>query len=294
MKTYHFSSSNVPLTLHGMDTRLAIFAVYTGFMLAELAAGHWRSRDIRRGDWLLDVFSTVAVGLTGPTVVVLSATLLGVLAPRSEGALAGLPWWAMVGLLLIGDDLVQYAWHRTSHHVPVLYNLHRAHHSARYMSVQMMYRNNVFYYALMPSLWISGGLVHLGLGSVYVGYTVLKLCIIAGAHSSVRWDARLYEVRALRPLMWVLERVVSTPSTHNMHHGRHADDGVTFYRGNYGNMLFLWDVLFGTACITRKYPPSFGIENLDDRPWHVELMWPLVRTESESTAETRRNTGADA
>jgi hypothetical protein len=59
-------------------------------------------------------------------------------------------------------------------------------------------------------------------------------------------------------------------------------------------MLFLWDVLFGTACITRKYPPSFGIENLDDRPWHVELMWPLVRTESESTAETRRNTGADA
>lgn len=277
-----------------MDTRFAIFAVYIGFMLAELVAGHWRTRDIRRRDWLLDVFSTVGVALTSPTVVVLSATLLGVAAPRSEGALAGLPWWAMVALLLIGDDLIQYAWHRTSHNVPVLYNLHRAHHSARYMSVQMMYRNNIFYYALMPSLWISGALVHLGLGSVYVGYAVLKLCIIAGAHSSVRWDAMLYQVRALRPLMWAVERTVSTPSTHNMHHGRHADDGITFYKGNYGNMLFLWDVLFGTARFTRKYPLSFGIENLDDRPWQVELMWPLVRTRSESSAETHQNAGVDA
>jgi len=59
-------------------------------------------------------------------------------------------------------------------------------------------------------------------------------------------------------------------------------------------MLFLWDVLFGTARITRKYPPRFGIENLDDRPWQVELMWPLVRADSESTLEPRQSERVDA
>jgi sterol desaturase/sphingolipid hydroxylase (fatty acid hydroxylase superfamily) len=148
----------------------------------------------------------------------------------------------------------------------------------------MMYRNNVFYYALMPGMWVSGALVYLGLGHVYVVYLIVKLSVIAGAHSSVCWDAPLYRVRALRPLMWVVERVISTPSTHHMHHGRHTHDGVTHYAGNYGNLLFFWDVLFGTARITRRYPPSYGIENLAPQPWQVELLWPLVRLRSDDDA----------
>ena len=46
------------------------------------------------------------------------------------------------------------------------------------------------------------------------------------------------------------------------HHGRHMDDGVTHYKGNYGNLLFFWDILFGTARITRKYLEHYGVENL--------------------------------
>ena len=38
----------------------------------------------------------------------------------------------MAGLLLIGDDLTQYLWHRASH-TPLLWPLHRAHHSSAYM-----------------------------------------------------------------------------------------------------------------------------------------------------------------
>jgi len=182
----------------------------------------------------------------------------------------------MVGVLLVGDDLAQYAWHRASHAIPALYALHRAHHSAPYMSVSIMYRNNVFYYALMPSLWISGALVHLGFGPVYAVYIVVKLTVIAGAHSSVRWDAPLYRHRALRPVAYVVERVLSTPSTHAMHHGLHAHDGVTHYAGNYGNLLFLWDVLFGTARITRAYPEAYGIEGLRPQSFATELAWPLV------------------
>jgi sterol desaturase/sphingolipid hydroxylase (fatty acid hydroxylase superfamily) len=266
--------------LHGvrMHHYLAILAVYAGFAVLEAVAGHHRTREITAADWRLDLISGAITGaLINPLVIAIAGTLASVALPEAAGTLAHWPIWAMVLALLVGDDLLQYAWHRASHSVPFLYTLHRAHHSARYMSVQMVFRNNVFYYALMPNMWVSGLLVYLGLGDVYVVYLVVKLSVIAGAHSSVPWDAPLYRIRALHPLMWIVERVISTPSTHHMHHGRHADDGITHYAGNYGNLLFFWDVLFGTARITRQYPPLFGIENMPDQPWHVELAWPMVR-----------------
>ena len=101
--------------------------------------------------------------------------------------------------------------------------------------------------------------------------------VIFGAHSDVRWDAPLYKIKALSPLMWVLERTISTPSTHSAHHGKHADDGITNYKGNFGNLLFFWDVLFGTAKITRRYPEEFGVENLPHSPSQEQLLWPLFR-----------------
>ena len=66
--------------------------------------------------------------------------------------------------------------------------------------------------------WLSGVLVSLGFGWVYVGYTVVKLAVIIGAHSAVRWDQWLYRHRVLQPLAWLLERTISTPATHFAHH----------------------------------------------------------------------------
>ena len=87
------------------------------------------------------------------------------------------------------------------------------------------------------------------------------------------WDAPLY--RRLPRLMWWVERTISTPATHSAHHGLHEDDGITHYKGNYGNFLFLWDVLLGTAHITRRRPETFGIEGLEEVGWLQELLLPV-------------------
>ena len=73
----------------------------------------------------------------------------------------------------------------------------------------------------------------------------------------------------------MVERTISTPATHHAHHGRHATDSAVHYKGNYGNLLFFWDVLFGTAKITRTYPQSYGIENLPDATLGQQLLWPI-------------------
>ena len=43
-----------------------------------------------------------------------------------------------------------------------------------------------------------------------------------------------------------------------------------------GDLLFLRDVLFGTARMTRRYPERMGVENLGDAILGQQLFWPLV------------------
>ena len=259
------------------NSTLAILAIYLGFALLEL----WRSNlfgkpEQTRDDGIVEAVSIVVLlGLTQPAVLFLSAALAGWIAPQYAGALAGLNMFLAVGLFLLLDDMMQYWWHRASHTFPWLYNLHRAHHNAKYMSVRLVYRNNLFYYAMMPGIWLSGVLIYLGLGWVYADYIVVKLLVITGAHSDVAWDKPLYAIKWLSPVMWVVERTISTPATHHAHHGRHAEDEATHYKGNYGNLLFFWDVVFGTAKITRSYPKSYGVENLAPATLGQQLMWPV-------------------
>jgi sterol desaturase/sphingolipid hydroxylase (fatty acid hydroxylase superfamily) len=222
------------------------------------------------------------LGVTQPAIVVASAALAARLAPQWAGALSGLGFVPALALLFVAEDMTQYWWHRASHSFHWLYNLHRAHHNARYMSVRLTYRNNVIYYAMMPSLWLGGLLVYLGLGWIYAGYLVVKMAVIIGAHSDVAWDAPLYRVEWLSPVMWLVERTISTPATHHAHHGRHASDPAVHYKGNYGNLLFVWDMLFGTAKITRTFPQSYGVENLAPATLGQQLLWPVFPENRES------------
>ena len=275
---------------------IAILAIYLGFAVLEL----WRTNLFRKGEQVRDdgiveaVSIVVLLGFTQPAVLFTSATLSGIVAPGWEGALSGINIFLAIGLFLILDDMMQYWWHRASHSFHWLYNLHRAHHNARYMSVRLVYRNNIFYYAMMPGIWLSGVLIYLGLGWVYAGYIVVKLLVITGAHSDVAWDKPLYAIKWLSPVMWVVERTISTPSTHHAHHGRHAADPATQYKGNYGNLLFFWDVLFGTAKITRQYPESYGVENLAPATLGQQLLWPIFPENKDMGEQVGEGAAVDA
>jgi sterol desaturase/sphingolipid hydroxylase (fatty acid hydroxylase superfamily) len=71
------------------------------------------------------------------------------------------------------------------------------------------------------------------------------------------------------------------------------DDGIGHYRGNYGNLLFFWDVLFGTAKITRRYPPQVGLKDDVDNGaerWLIQLLYPLVKSRRAQSALARQAT----
>ena len=102
----------------------------------------------------------------------------------------------------------------------------------------------------------------------------------------MQWDQWLYRWPVLKPLAWLIERTISTPATHFAHHALVQDDGIGHYTGNYGNLLFVWDILFGTARITRRYPPAYGLA--DDRqhgsePWLAQFTYPVIKSHRADT-----------
>ncbi|PZQ22611.1 MAG: fatty acid hydroxylase [Sphingopyxis macrogoltabida] len=259
------------------QSSLIVLGIYLTFGLLELIWTRLFAKDEQsRHDGIIEIVSTLMLLVVTQPMILLAVGALGhAFFPQYEGALANLPFLAALALFLVFEDMMQYWWHRASHSFAWLYNLHRAHHNARYMSVRLVYRNNIIYYAMMPSIWFAGVLVYLGLGWFYAGYLVVKMAVIIGAHSDFAWDRPLYKIKALSPLMWVVERTISTPATHHAHHGRHLEDPAVHYKGNFGNLLFLWDVLFGTARITRSYPESYGVENLAPATLGQQLLWPI-------------------
>jgi sterol desaturase/sphingolipid hydroxylase (fatty acid hydroxylase superfamily) len=266
-----------------------ILCLILGFAMMEFISRRYKNTvNATSNDTKLELLMFIGLlAITQPLAILVTGKLGLWLAPDMKDALAGLPWWAMVGILLIGDDMTQYWWHRLSHS-PLLWPLHRAHHSAEYMSIRITFRNNFFYYMMMPGLWIAGVLLYLGFGGmVYALYIVAKLAIIFGAHCAWRWDEPLYRIKALSPVMWVVERTFSTPATHWAHHAITNDDGIGHYKGNFGNMLFLWDMIFGSAHITRKFPAKVGL--IDDKlfgqeRWYHQMFYPVLQSKREHTA----------
>ena len=230
-------------------------------------------------DFTIELLSLVTLPtLIQPGIFILVLGVLGATLPGLEDSLVGISLgWQLLAFLVL-DDMTQYWWHRLSHVNRKMWKLHRPHHVVEEMGVLVTYRNATLYYALMPGIWFSAMLVYLGMGYVYLFYLPIKFVVILLAHSETKWDRFLYRYKILSPLAWIVERTISTPSTHFAHHGLTAEDGISHPNGNYGNLLFIWDVIFGTAKITRKYPARFGAWNQIKEPWYVQLFFPLVRS----------------
>ena len=230
-----------------------------------------------KNDFSIELLSLVTLPtFIQPGIFLLVLWFMGASFPGLEDYyLTSSLWWHVVAFLIL-DDLTQYWWHRLSHVNKKMWKLHRPHHVVEEMGVLVTYRNAVLYYAFMPGIWFSAVLIYLGMGYVYLFYLPIKLIVILLAHSETKWDKFLYRYKILSPLAWIIERTISTPSTHFAHHGLTAEDGVSHPNGNYGNLLFFWDIIFGTAKITRKYPSKFGAWNQLKEPWYVQLFFPII------------------
>lgn len=186
-----------------------------------------------KGDVATDLAHLVVTG-----GIVESAPALG-LTPRATASVWPVHWplAAQIVLALLVTDLLNYWTHRLLH--GPLWRFHAIHHSA-------------------PRLyWVNSWRVHPVEGILFWAFTVVPL-LAAGAPQTplvVFWASSTVfrmlqhsnvDVR-LGPLNWLL----AGPELHRWHHSRDRAEGDR----NYGNVLIVWDVLFGTRSLPRRPPP---------------------------------------
>ncbi|MGV3561109.1 sterol desaturase family protein [Larkinella arboricola] len=240
---------------------------------------HWD-----KNERLLDIACfTLPKLVVRPLVTYFSLQLLPLALPGFQDAFDWVPFWWGFAIIAVADDLTQYWYHRLHHEVPFLWRFHRTHHSAPYMGMAMASRQNIIYTMFFSQTYLTAVLVYLGLGYPALFVRGIKSIITTLAHSSIPWDKPFYDHKWLHPVAWVLERLISTPATHHAHHADTTDDGVGHYKGNFGNMFFLWDVIFGTGLITRQYPKSYGISHYQQEEWYAQFMWPILKSKKEGS-----------
>ena len=260
-------------------------AIITFFWVIELIMGVYGKHSIRsKTDWWLEMVSFWSLmGLIKPLTFLVSSFLLVKILPTWQGHFSDLTLWLAIPFVILVDDVQQYWYHRKAHAWSWLWKLHRPHHVAREMGVFAAYRNSSLYYFLMPNIYWLAIAADLGMTDAVAISIVFKQLVISGAHSPTKWDQYLYRYKILSPLAWVIERTISTPSTHFAHHGMSEKDGISNPNGNFSNTFFIWDIIFGTAQINRKYPSQFGIENDPKDSWYSQLFYPLVKSNKEGS-----------
>ncbi len=264
--------------LYKFDSR-GVALIFLVFGVLEWLLGYYKNSIRTKNDWWIEGMGFLTLGtLFQPAIIFSSGFLLGKLVPQYEGYFSGAPWWALGLSLLVLEDLPHYWFHRLAHRKLWLWKLHKAHHTAPEMGVGTVQRNAALFYAIMPNIWIGGALIYVGFGKVYMLYVIVKMIVVTAAHSPIKWDRILYKYKFLHPVAWVLERTMTMPATHFAHHGLTEEDGVSAPNGNFANLFFFWDVLFGTAIITRRYPETFGVADKEPDPWYVQLFYPLFRS----------------
>jgi len=158
-------------------------------------------------------------------------------------------------------DLTWYVDHRLAHRVSALWAFHSVHHSSNEFNTTTASRGFVFDNTLLtrPSFYLLA----------LVGVTPLHFVTIKIVTSvwGIAQHTRL--VGRLGPLEWIF----ATPSNHRVHHGADAK----YLDKNYGEVLIVWDRLFGTYQVEEE-EPRYGLVKEDSscNPLWIEvagLVW---------------------
>ena len=154
-----------------------------------------------------------------------------------------LPLWAVWLATFVMIDFVYYWYHRFSHRVRFMWAVHMNHHSSEEMNFTVSLRQAWFgpitkvpFFIFMP----------------LVGFDPI-ITAVAGVASTL-WGV-IGHTQWIRRL-GILEYIFVTPSSHRVHHGSNE----CYIDRNYGNLLIIWDRLFGTFAEEIE-PVKFGIRD---------------------------------
>jgi len=237
----------------------------------------WLSLSVR-ADLLMILINRVIMLIISPLLLSRIALTTGLFYLLSDyfgsvqGSFLVAPYWvAPVGytfFLFFLDDFSRFIVHKALHRIPLLWAIHKIHHSAEYLTPLTVYRTHplegiiftfraIIVQATTISLFVFlfGGKIDLV--SIYGVNFLLFIFNFTGAnlrhsHCKISYGS-------------LLEKIFISPAQHQIHHSmseKHQDK-------NFGAMLAIWD-LFGKSLYLSKpnQKIKFGIQNCKELNLH--------------------------
>ena len=190
--------------------------------------------------------------------------------------------WAFF-IIAVADDLTQYWYHRLHHQVPFLWRFHRTHHSAPYMGMSMASRQNVIYTIFFSQIYLTAALVYLGLGYAALFVTGIKSLITLAAHSSIPWDKPFYKYKVLHPVAWVLERLISTPATHQAHHADTHERWCGQLQREFWKYVFYLGYHIQNRYHYTKVSTILWLKHYKQEEWYAQFAWPFFKSKKQGS-----------
>ncbi len=220
------------------DIILYAIPFFLGTVILEAVVSSWLKVKDVKGFEKKDTFASLGMGIGNVLVnlmvkggVFASFTFLHQFRLFDIGTV----WWAWV-LLLFGEDLCYYAFHRASHEVRFLWAAHVNHHSSEHYNLSTALRQS--WTTPLTSFWFWLPLPLLGF-EPWMIVTQQSISLLYQYWIHTEW---------IKKLPFGLEGVLNSPSHHRVHHGSNA----AYLDRNHGGILIIWDRLFGTFAPERE------------------------------------------
>jgi sterol desaturase/sphingolipid hydroxylase (fatty acid hydroxylase superfamily) len=247
-----------------------IMAWLSAGLLIEFARPLFRHPKLKRG-WphfrtnLALMASTMAIN----TVVgVLTVGVFEWVETAEIGLLPNVAWnaWLELGIAFLALDLIgQYTVHYVLHKQPLLWRLHMVHHSDTHVDATTGMRHHPLDFLLRETFALVAVIVVGAPLAFYAAYRITTVFFTYFSHANFRLPDAVD-----RALSWV----IISPNMHKFHH----HDRVVWTDSNYGNILSIWDRIFGTLVYDDPSKVTYGLdttdpERADDLSYQLSLPW---------------------
>lgn len=143
--------------------------------------------------------------------------------------------------LFIATDFAWYWYHRLAHEVNLLWSVHVVHHQSEHFNYTVSARITVFQAVARTGFWAVLPII---------GFPPEMITTVLLVHGTYPFFIHTRLVGKLG----LLEYIFVTPSHHRVHHGSNEQ----YLDKNYGDVLIIWDKLFGTFTEEQE-EPRYGL-----------------------------------
>ncbi|TRO67391.1 sterol desaturase family protein [Christiangramia sabulilitoris] len=163
-----------------------------------------------------------------------------------------LPTWIELVLAIIVLDLIaQYFVHFLLHKVKWMWRLHLIHHTDTHVDATTGTRHHPLDFIIRESFALVAVIIMGMPVAFYFFYRILSVFFTYFTHANINLPLRIDKT---------LSYIFVTPNMHKFHH--HYK--LPWTDRNYGNMLSIWDRIFGTFVYDQTQKIRYGIDLIED------------------------------